>query len=255
MTTCDCGSTIRWRTSKRQGRLVVRYGACLACGKPAKVLASADAVKRRKRLTTVSASRVVSTADSRIGSGGREVLIVGDLQPLENEMTKREKLVRQIREIDENAAVSELRQELADVRQRIDDHELSRLHRQSIEIAQQIRIAEAARMAERNRVESLLQDAEPQQVADLRNVITLALNRHTTSTPPTIVRDRLGNLSPEYCSWRDRGLSLSACSTALRDAWRADDPTDVLRQLVAEHGKVLPELRYLSIQESEHAAA
>lgn len=172
-------------------------------------------------------------------------------------MDKRTKILRQIAKLDADTTVVDLRRQLSETRAAIDDLAENKLRRQAVKLAHEIEAAESRRMIEQAELERRLAEETPQAIVDLRNIVRLAHSRHSLTDPPTILRDwnRQATNLPEFESWWARGEALTECCNILRDVWRSPTAMADLAAMVKTHGRVLPELRHIRIEETEDVAS
>lgn len=254
--TCDCGGAVKWRTSKRQGRVCVRYGSCSCCGQRVKRLVPFDEVRTRKRrrVTTVCASKVVSGPDSRIDSGDERVLPVEDFNHTEHDMDKRTKVLRQIDNLRNNPRITELRDEITDLRKFISSHELRVAERKAAEAAQELERLEWRVARSLPALEGELKAAEPDSLRDIRRSVELALYQHQLTDVPA-GRQQYPETVAVMRRHMERGAALTQAAERLRRCWQCADWRTELQSIIDEHKSQVTELRNLTIEETEDVEA
>src|SRR5690606_38677447 len=119
-------------------------------------------------------------------------------------------------------ATLDLQAQLAGVREKIDQHELTRLKAKEAELAETLAVAEIRRQRERGRLERRLQEAEPTELREVRLMIEKLFAQHRNGDVPQIITGYTATID-EHNSFVARGEALCSCSARLRDLWKIED--------------------------------
>jgi hypothetical protein len=210
--------------------------------------------KRRRRVRQQTGADVLTAAVHQPDPDAAEVLsIAADTIIQETTMPSRQQIIEQLKALQADNTVPNLRAELDDVQEAIRNHELRVAERRRDELERDIAIALSRRQRQLDNLLRQLQDEEPQALHDVRRTVAAAFQRHQMSDIPQFMprqphlpKDEQPDNS-EFFAWQARGESLCTLARELRDLWRSADWADRLQQLIDEHSANVAELRNVRI--------